>query len=280
LAEDLALIFFDNWYCKNSLPVTIACDRDKLFVSRFWNALTKLTGIKLKMSSAYHPESDGSSERSNKTINQMLQYHVKHNQKGWVRALPRIHFQIMNTVNASTGYSGFQLHLGRSPCVIPPLIPSVLSPEHADSLPLISDLIDRLNTDVADARDNLLLAKITQTHHANKSRAPDPLFKIGDFMHLSTANRRHKYKKIGEKRSAKFFPHWDGPFHITDTHPEASTYTLDIPFNTYPTYHVTQLKHYVLNDPILFPNCELSQPGPIVTPSGLEEFFVENIIDS
>jgi hypothetical protein len=72
----------------NGLPDDIACDRDKLFVSKFWKALTKLTGVKLKMSTSYHPETDRSSERSNKTINQMLRYHVKRNQKGWARALP------------------------------------------------------------------------------------------------------------------------------------------------------------------------------------------------
>jgi len=76
-AEELAVVFFDNWYCKNGLPSDIVCDRDKLFVSRFWQALTKLTGVKMKMSSSYHPETDGSSERSNKTVNQMLRYHVR-----------------------------------------------------------------------------------------------------------------------------------------------------------------------------------------------------------
>jgi hypothetical protein len=186
--KHLALLFFDNWYCENTLPSSIACDRDNLFVSQFWKSLTKLTGVKLKISTAYHPETDGSSERSNKTINQMLHYHIKLNQKGWVRALPHIHFQIMNTINASTGYSGFQLHLGRSPWIIPPLIPSLLAPEQTDCRPLISDLINRVNTDVADARDNLLLAKITQTHHANKSRTPNPLFSIGDLVMLSTSN--------------------------------------------------------------------------------------------
>jgi len=60
-AEELALTFFDNWYCENGLPSDIVCDRDKLFVSRFWRALTKLTGVKLKMSTSYHPETDGSS---------------------------------------------------------------------------------------------------------------------------------------------------------------------------------------------------------------------------
>jgi hypothetical protein len=174
-ADTLALLFFDNWYCKNGLPATIACDRDKLFVSCFWNTLTKLTGIKLKMSSAYHPETNGSSERSNKTINQMLCFHVKRSQKGWVRALPRIRFQIMNMVNASTGFSGFQLHMGRSPHIIPPLVPSTVDLTNTDTSSLAAELITRVNNDVADAHDNLLLAKITQAHHTNKSRAPDPL---------------------------------------------------------------------------------------------------------
>jgi hypothetical protein len=71
-AEHLALLFFDNWYCENGLPSSIACNNDKPFVSQFWKALTKLTGVKLKMSTAYHPKTDSSSESSNKTINQML----------------------------------------------------------------------------------------------------------------------------------------------------------------------------------------------------------------
>ena len=76
-AEDLTMIFFNTWYCENGLPNNIVCDRDKIFVSRFWKALMKLTGVKLKMLSAYHLETDGSSEQSNKTVNQLLCYHVK-----------------------------------------------------------------------------------------------------------------------------------------------------------------------------------------------------------
>ena len=88
--EGLALLFFDNWYCENGLPCDIVSNHDKLFISHFWKALTKLTGVSLKMSTAYHPETDGSSEHSNKTINQSIRYHVQRNQMGWVRALPRI----------------------------------------------------------------------------------------------------------------------------------------------------------------------------------------------
>jgi hypothetical protein len=150
-AEDLAVVFFDNWYCENGLPNSIVCDRDKLFVSRFWKALTKLTGVKLKMSSAYHPETDGLSERSNKTVNQMLRFHVKRNQKGWVRALPRIRFQMMNTVNASTKFSGFQLHLGRSLQVIPPLIPQTLPLKLLNAADTAITTIQQLTDDVAEA---------------------------------------------------------------------------------------------------------------------------------
>ena len=76
-SKDLALLFFNNWYCENGLPKDIISDRDKLFVSKFWRALHVLTGVKLKLSSAYHPETDGASERSNKTINQCICYHVQ-----------------------------------------------------------------------------------------------------------------------------------------------------------------------------------------------------------
>ena len=61
-AEELALLFFNHWYCKNGLPKDIISDRDKRFLSKFWHVLHKLTGVKLKLSSAYHPETDGSSE--------------------------------------------------------------------------------------------------------------------------------------------------------------------------------------------------------------------------
>jgi hypothetical protein len=84
-AAQLASIFFNEWYCENGLPLELISDRDKLFVSKFWKALHTLTGVHLKMSTAYHPQTDGASERTNKTLNQCVRYHVERNQKGWVR---------------------------------------------------------------------------------------------------------------------------------------------------------------------------------------------------
>ena len=86
--EQMALLFFNHWYCKNGLLMTIICDCDKLFILCFWKSLHKLIRVLIKMSSAYHPETDGSSERTNKTIDQSLWYFVQQNQKGWVKSLP------------------------------------------------------------------------------------------------------------------------------------------------------------------------------------------------
>ena len=82
-----ALRCFNRWYCKHGLPDKIYSNWDKLFMSQFWKSLTHITGMKLKMSMAYHPEMDRSSEWSNETINQSIRYHVSHNQLGWVWAL-------------------------------------------------------------------------------------------------------------------------------------------------------------------------------------------------
>jgi hypothetical protein len=106
--EDLAVLFFDQWFFENGLPDEIVSDCNKLFISHFWKVLTALCGVKLKMSSSYQ-QIDSSGECF---INQSLHYHVDHSQKGWVHSLPRIRFNMMNLVNASTRFSNYQLHLG------------------------------------------------------------------------------------------------------------------------------------------------------------------------
>ena len=87
-AEQLATLFFDKWYCENGLPLKVISDCDKLFMAKFWKHLMLITGIKHCASSAYHPQTDGASEHTNKTINQLIRFHVERNQKGWLQALP------------------------------------------------------------------------------------------------------------------------------------------------------------------------------------------------
>jgi hypothetical protein len=193
-AEHFANIFFDKWYCENRCPLEIISNRDKLFMSKFWKAVMKLTGIKHKLLTSYHPETDGSSEQMNKTVVQCLRYHVERNQKGWVRALPKVRFDIMNTVNVLTGFSPFVLKTGHSPRLIPLLVNDELLREEVESgeedkIMKARRVISRIKGEVASAQDSMLAAKISQAHHANKSRNPDPLFVVGDHIMLATAHR-------------------------------------------------------------------------------------------
>ena len=277
-AEELAVLFFDKWYCENGLPSELISDRDTLFMSRFWKHFGLLTGIKHKASSAFHPQSDGTSERTNKTVVQAIRFHVERNQSGWVRALPAVRFHMMNTVNKSTGYSGFQLRLGKSPRVLPPLLP--LPPNASATYMDARRVIERLTTDVADAKDNLMVAKISQAYQANKSRRDDPEYKVGDLVMLSTLNRRRDYKSSDNKRVAKFMPRFDGPFLVTDVHKRASTVTLDLPNspNVFPTFHCSLVKPFEANDDTRFPARSLEKPGPVEV-NGVEEFVVEKIVD-
>jgi hypothetical protein len=109
----------------------------------------------------------------------------------------------MNTINSSTKFSGFQLHLGCLPCMIPSIMPNTLPDDLQDTARIALTVIQHISDDIAEAHDNLLLTKITQAHHASASHGPNPLYNEGD---LATANCRHKYKKKGEKQSVKFFP--------------------------------------------------------------------------
>ena len=183
--------------------------------------------LSIETQCGYHPQTDGSSECTNKTINQAIHFHVERNQKGWVRTLPRIFFCIMNTVNASMNYSGFQLHLGCSPQIIPPIVPSHLSPELQSVGPAAEAMIAQLQNNIADAEGNLLLTKVTQAHHAKTSCADEVIYNIGDKVMLSTFHQWCEYKWKGEKRVTKFLPQVDGPYMVIKANTESSSYTLN-----------------------------------------------------
>ena len=278
-AEELAYLFFDKWYCENGLPTDIISDRDKLFMSKFWKALHKLTGVTLKMSMAYHPQTDGTSERTNKTVNQCLRYHVERNQLGWARALPQIRFHLMNTVNKSTGFLPFQLQMGRSPRLILPLIPL---PHNASTEDISAHaIINKLCEDASEAQDNLLHAKITQAFESNKNRSLDFPFTIGSRIHLTTLHRRNEYKAKGEKHVVKFMPRYDGPYIMVDTNEWHSTVTIELPNapNIFPTFHTSEVLPFTECDTELFPSRKFEEPPPILTPEGNEEFFIDKILD-
>ena len=99
---------------------------------------------------------------------------------------------------------------------------------------------------------------------------------------LSTLHHHQEFKHKGEKGAAKLFPRYDGPYKIINMHTETSNYTLDLcnSPHTYPTYYASKLKPFLANNPSLFPNCEYTQPHLVVTNDSLEEYLVQEILNS
>lgn len=258
--KDIALLFFNHWYCEHSLPDNIICDCDTKFTSCFWWTLHNLLGIDIKMSLAFHLETDGTSERTNCTLCQVLHFHVKCNQEGWVWALPHVCFHMMNTINSSTAFSSFHLKMGCSPCLIPPIVTESFATADLNSKEAMV-MLKELEFNILKAQDNLLTAKVTQATAANSHCMFHPVFNIGDHVWLSTQNRCHEYKAKGQKRVAKLMPHFNSPYRITTAHPKFSTYTLDLPNSTvFPTFHVSQLLPYHKSDSSLFLGCTKDWP--------------------
>ncbi|KAG1785105.1 uncharacterized protein HD556DRAFT_1215873, partial [Suillus plorans] len=108
----------------------------------------------------------------------------------------------MNTVNASSGYSPFQLHLGRVPRMLPPLIDCSPTKEEPEDVHALS-LLKRLEMDVMNAQDNLLAAKAAQATSVNKSHSPELSLKISDKVLLATKHRRREYIQKNDKHITK-----------------------------------------------------------------------------
>jgi hypothetical protein len=96
---------------------------------------------------------------------------------------------MMNSINASTGFSGFQIRMGRSPQVIPPLVPGIIREPAAVEVTARS-IISQIEGDVAEAKDALLGAKVLQAFYANKSRGPEDAYAVGDKVMLVRATLR------------------------------------------------------------------------------------------
>jgi len=160
----------------------------------------------------------------------------------------------MNTVNNSTGFTPFQLHMGRSPRIIPPLVPAKSSATVADVDAW--HVICRLESDIMEAQDNLLKAKISQSIQSNKHHSLKFPFTVGSHVHLSTLHCRNEYKLKGDKCVAKFMPRFNGPYTIIDLDEDHSTVTLDLPNspNVHPTFHTSEVLPFVESDTALFPS--------------------------
>ncbi|GKC12551.1 putative reverse transcriptase domain-containing protein [Tanacetum coccineum] len=111
--EKLAKLYLKEIVCKHGVPTSIISDRDSLFTSRFWKSLQEAMGTQLDMSTAYHPETDGQSERTIQMLEDMLRAFVIDFGSSWDRHLPLVEFSYNNSYHASIKAAPFEALYGR-----------------------------------------------------------------------------------------------------------------------------------------------------------------------
>ncbi|GJZ99908.1 putative reverse transcriptase domain-containing protein [Tanacetum coccineum] len=111
--DKLARMYLKEVVTKHGIPISIICDRDPRFASNFWKSLQKALGTSLDMSTAYHPQTDGQSERTIQTLEDMLRACVIDFGNGWVKHLPLVEFSYNNSYHASIKAAPFEALYGR-----------------------------------------------------------------------------------------------------------------------------------------------------------------------
>ncbi|GJT50421.1 reverse transcriptase domain-containing protein [Tanacetum coccineum] len=111
--EKLTRIYLKEIVCRHGVPVSIILDRDSHFTSRFWRSLQEALGTNLDMSTAYHPQTDGQSERTIQTLKDMLRACVIDFGSSWDRHLPLVKFSYNNSYHTSIKAAPYETLYGR-----------------------------------------------------------------------------------------------------------------------------------------------------------------------
>jgi hypothetical protein len=236
-AVDVARIFFDTVVKLHGVPKHIISDRDPRFTSKFWKQLWNLMGTEFKMSTSHHPQTDGQTERSNRTLEDILRHYVSKQQDDWDQHLTAAEIAVNSSMHASTGFTPFYLNYGDHP-YFPTHIPLDTINNNT-----VYELMQRLERNIELARNNMKNAKNKQAHYANQHRR-DVVFKEGEMVWLST-----QHLNLPDGITRKLSSRYTGPFLILQAH-NPVTYKLDIPEEwikkrVHPVFHVSLLKRFV-----------------------------------
>ncbi|KAJ9524507.1 hypothetical protein QJQ45_019534 [Haematococcus lacustris] len=215
-APELAQLFFDSVFKYHGLPKVIISDRDPRFTSNFWQQLFAKTGTHLNISTANHPQTDGQTERANRTIEDMLRNYVSPHHTDWDNHLTAVEFAYNASIQASTNYSPFMLNSGQEPHT--PLSLAVSSAAQPRVTPATSEsapaFLQRMATNIAAATQHLIKAQERQVKYANAHRQ-DHTFSSGDMVYLCDSFFTHIRPATQAAGAArKFTPRQHGPFKV------------------------------------------------------------------
>ena len=200
----LARLYLKEIVRLHGAPRSIVSDRDSRFVSRFWTSLQEALGTKLSMSTAYHPQSDGQTERTIQTLEDMLRACVLDFGGSWEEHLHLVEFAYNNSYHSSIGMAPFEALYGR-PCRSP-----TCWMDFGEQLLLGPELVQQTNDLVKKIQQRLQTAQSRQKNYADKRRRP-LAFDEGDQVFLKVSHRKgiQRYGKKG-----KLAPRYIGPFKM------------------------------------------------------------------
>ena len=266
-APGVSKLFFREIIKHHGVPEVIISDRDPRFISKFWKALWEELGTKIQMSTSYHPQSDGQTERANRTLEDRLRTYVSYHQDDWDEKLTAAEIAVNNSDQSSTGFSPYFLNSGQHPNF------PLSSFSNTSKNPAAQEALRRLSETLQSAKENLLRAQENQSKYANRSRR-NYEFKKGDSVWLSTKNLN-----LGE-RSRKLTAKYTGPFKIIEVISPVA-YRLELPpalSRIHNVFHISLLKK-VVSDSGEFPNrVQINRPPPEIV-QGEEMWEVEKILD-
>jgi len=203
------------------------------------------------MSTSFHPQTDGASERGIRSVGQILRTMVRPDQKDWCIKIPLTEFAINSNISSSTGFAPFELNYG----YIPSLSNGIKPQDSAH--PGVRQFAERAINNLQIAHDAIIESRVVQTYQANRLRRRVDPYAIGDKVYLSTENLN-----LPKGRAKKLLPKYIGPYKIIASKPEASRYTIELPKELkqrriYPTFHESKLKPFYKNDDRIFPRREV-----------------------
>jgi hypothetical protein len=220
--------------CLHGIPKKIVSDRGTQFTSHFWQQLHEALGTHLKFSSAYHPQTDGQTERTNQILEDMLRACALQDKIGWDKRLPYAEFSNNNSSQANLKMSPFEALYGRN-CRTPlhwdqPGERQVFGP----------DILLEAEENIRMVWENLKAVQSWQRSYADTRRS-EPSFEVGDYVYLKVSPIRGT-KRFGVK--GKLASWYIGPYQIQVRRGEVA-YQLSLLENLsamHDVFHVSQLK--------------------------------------
>ncbi|GJY36212.1 transposon ty3-G gag-pol polyprotein [Tanacetum coccineum] len=243
-AATIAREFVSNIVRLHGVPSTVVSDRDKVFISSFWQALFKLQGTGLCMSSSYHPQSDGQTEVVNRTMEQYLRCFVGDKPKKWVEWLPWAEYSYNTSVHSSTKMTPFQVVYGRAPPKLIPYVPGTTNVQAVDEyLRDRDELLRQLRVNLLAAQHRM---KIQADHHRR-----DLEFEVGDLVFVKL--QPYRQMSVAFRGSNKLSPRFFGPYRVLGKVGPVA-YRVELPPGSliHDVFHVSLLRKCVgpVTDPI------------------------------